>query len=61
MAGYNKQQADKTNREKLQNYKNLHSEFMQLINAGESDYDDDEDMVGAENAAVEESKEAKGD
>ena len=45
----------------MQNYKNLHSEFMQLINAGESDYDDDEDMVGAENAAVEESKEAKGD
>ena len=46
--GYNKQQADKNNRDKLKNYKELHSEFMSLINAGESDYDEDEENAGAQ-------------
>ena len=60
-AGYNKQQADKSNKEKLQNYKNLHSEFMQLINAGESDYDDDyEENKEGNDVEMEESKKPQG-
>ena len=52
-AGYNKQQADKSNKEKLQNYKILRSEFMQLIDAGEeSDYNDDYEQNKEENDVV---------
>lgn len=34
---------------------------MHLINAGDSDYEDDEENVALGNVAMEESKEAKGD
>ena len=38
---YNKQQAIQDTRDKLRHYQNLHSEFMQLIEAGDTDDDED--------------------
>ena len=39
---YNKDQAVQDSTNKLKHYQDLHNEFMKLIDAGDSDYDDEE-------------------
>ena len=40
--GYNKQEAVDESTKKLKHYQELHKEFMNMIDAGDSDYDDEE-------------------